>query len=135
MKEVRILSIDSRGRIVIPYIIRKSVGITTNSQLMMVSDSESKEIKIKPVGLADESNLMKFRITMADVPGFLARLANTFGDLGISLIYGESMTIEKDKIALWTVIGPVGPSIVLDELEDTLIKKGKAVKVEISPLD
>ncbi len=135
MKEVRILSIDSRGRIVIPYIIRKSVGITTNSQLMMVSDSESKEIKIKPVGLADESNLMKFRITMADVPGSLARLANTFGDLGISLIYGESMTIEKDKIALWTVIGPVGPSIVLDELEDTLIKKGKAVKVEISPLD
>ena len=134
MKEVRIVSLDARGRVVIPYIIRKSVGITTNSQLMVVADSDSKEIRIKPVGMADKSNLMKFRITMADVPGSLARIATTFGDLGISLIYGESMTIEKDKVAIWTVIGPV-KDIEIEELENALLKEGKAVQVEISPLD
>ena len=134
MKEVRIVSLDARGRVVIPYIIRKSVGITTNSQLMVVADSDSKEIRIKPVGLADESNLMKFRITMEDVPGSLARIATTFGDLGISLIYGESMTLEKDKVAIWTVIGPV-KDLELEEIEQALLKEGKAVKVEISPLD
>ena len=134
MKEVRIVSLDARGRVVIPYIIRKSVGITTNSQLMVVADSDSKEIRIKPVGLADESNLMKFRITMEDVPGSLARIASTFGDLGISLIYGESMTLEKDKVAIWTVIGPV-KELELEEIEQALLREGKAVKVEISPLD
>ena len=134
MKEVRIVSLDARGRVVIPYIIRKSVGITTNSQLMVVADSDSKEIRIKPVGMADQSNLMKFRITMDDVPGSLAKIASTFGDLGISLIYGESMTIEKDKVAIWTVIGPV-KDIELEELEKALLKDGKAVRVEISPLD
>ena len=134
MKEVRIVTLDARGRVVIPYIIRKSVGITTNSQLMVVADSDSKEIRIKPVGMAEESNLMKFRITMEDVPGSLARIATTFGDLGISLIYGESMTVEKDKVAIWTVIGPV-KDIALEELENTLLTEGKALKVEISPLD
>jgi len=134
LKEVRIITIDDRGRVVIPYIIRKSVGITTNSQLMMQSDSETKEIKIKPIGLAEEANLMKFRITMEDVPGSLARIATTFGNLGISLIYGESITIEKDKVAIWTVIGPV-KDISLQELEETLLTKGKATKVEISTMD
>jgi AbrB family looped-hinge helix DNA binding protein len=134
MKETRIVTLDARGRVVIPYIIRKSVGITTNSQLMVVADSETKEIRIKPIGMADESNLMQFRITMGDIPGSLARIASTFGELGISLIYGESMTVEKDKTAVWTVIGPV-KDISLEELEEALIKKGKAVKVEISPME
>ncbi len=134
MKEVRIVTLDARGRVVIPYIIRKSVGITTNSQLMVVADSDSKEIRIKPVGMAEESNLMKFRITMEDVPGSLARIATTFGDLGISLIYGESMSVEIDKLAIWTVIGPV-KDISLEELENALLTEGKALKVEISPLD
>ena len=59
MKEVRILTIDNRGRIVIPQIIRKSLGITTNSQLMLVSDSETKEIKVTPVGLDKERKPIK----------------------------------------------------------------------------
>ncbi|MFX0178332.1 MAG: hypothetical protein ACFE85_19130, partial [Candidatus Hodarchaeota archaeon] len=83
MKEVKVLTIDDRGRIVIPQIIRKSLGLTTNSQLMMVSDSETKEIKITPIGLADERNPIKLRITMKDIPGALAKLATTFGEHGL----------------------------------------------------
>lgn len=135
MKEVRILTIDNRGRIVIPYIIRKSIGITTNSQLMMVSDSEKKEIKITPVGLSKESNPIQYRITMEDIPGALAKIATTFGDMGISLIYGESMTLEKDKTAIWTVIGPSPTDIDLEELKQILLSKGEATEVEITPLE
>ena len=72
MKEIKILTIDNRGRIVIPQIIRKSLGLTTNSQLMMVSDSETKEIRISPIGLGDEKVPIKLKITMADTPGALA---------------------------------------------------------------
>jgi len=133
MKEVKILTIDNRGRIVIPQIVRKSLGLTTNSQLMMVSDSETKEIKITPVGLAEDRNPIKLRITMKDIPGALAKLASTFGDQGLSMMYSEAVIVEKDKIAVWTVISE-GPHDI-KELEDILIKKGDAVKVEVLPLE
>ncbi len=134
MKEVKILTIDERGRIVIPQIVRKSLGITTNSQLMMISDSEVKEIKITPIGLRDESNLIKLRITMGDSPGALAKLATTFGDLKISMMYSEAVIVEKDKTAVWTVISE-SPNFSLEQLEKVLINKGEALRVEFLSLE
>lgn len=134
MKEVKILTIDERGRIVIPQIVRKSLGITTNSQLMMVSDSEVKEIKITPIGLRNESNLIKLRITMGDSPGALAKLATTFGDLKLSMMYSEAVIVEKDKTAVWTVISE-SPDFSLEELEKVLKSKGEALKIEFLSLE
>jgi len=134
MKEVKILTIDERGRIVIPQIVRKSLGITTNSQLMMVSDSEIKEIKITPIGLRNESNLIKLRITMGDSPGALAKLATTFGDLKLSMMYSEAVIVEKDKTAVWTVISE-SPNFSLEELEKVLKDKGEALRVEVLSLE
>jgi AbrB family looped-hinge helix DNA binding protein len=134
MKEVKILTIDERGRIVIPQIVRKSLGITTNSQLMMVSDSEIKEIKITPIGLRSEKNLIKLRITMGDAPGALAKLATTFGDLKLSMMYSEAVIVEKDKTAVWTVISE-SPNFSLEELEKVLKDKGEALRVEFLSLE
>ena len=134
MKEVKILTIDERGRIVIPQIVRKSLGITVNSQLMMVSDSEVKEIKITPIGLRNESNLIKLRITMGDSPGALAKLATTFGDLKLSMMYSEAVIVEKDKTAVWTVISE-SPDFSLEELEKVLKSKGEALKIEFLSLE
>ncbi|MBD3194394.1 MAG: ACT domain-containing protein [Candidatus Lokiarchaeota archaeon] len=130
MKEVRIISIDSRGRIVIPQIIRKSLGITEHSQLMLIADSESKEIKITPTGIDMSKQPIKLRITMEDLPGALAKIASTFGSLGISLMYGESVIVEKEKTAIWTVISPT-PEIPLENLKNKLLDEGGAKKVEI----
>jgi AbrB family looped-hinge helix DNA binding protein len=134
MKEVKILTIDERGRIVIPQIVRKSLGITTNSQLMMISDSEVKEIKITPIGLRNGSNLIKLRISMGDTPGALAKLATTFGNLNLSMMYSEAVIVEKDKTAIWTVISE-SPDFALEELERVLKKDGEALKVEFLSLD
>lgn len=133
MKEVKIVSLDDRGRVVIPQIIRESLGLRTNSQVMMVADSEAKEIKITPVGLDEKRKPIKLRITMEDVPGALAKIARTFGSLGISLMYGESVILEKEKKAMWTVISPT-PSIPLDDLEEKLKKEGDALNVKVVPL-
>ncbi len=135
IKDVKIITIDNRGRIVIPLVTRKSLGLTTNTQLMLISDSETKEIKITPVGISEEEKPIKFRITMEDIPGALAKIATTFGDMGISLIYGESAIVEKDKIAIWTVISPTPKGITLEELREKLIENGEALNVEVLPLD
>ncbi|MEJ2295222.1 MAG: hypothetical protein P8Y23_10695 [Candidatus Lokiarchaeota archaeon] len=134
MKEIKILTIDNRGRIVIPQIIRKSLGLTTNSQLMMVSDSETKEIRISPIGLGDERVPIKLKITMADTPGALAKLASMFGEFGLSMIYSEAVIVEKEKTAVWTVISE-SPEFPVDELKHKLVNEGNAIKVEILPLE
>ena len=135
MKEVRILALDNRGRIVIPQIIRKSLGITANSQLMLVADSETKEIKITPVGLGDERAHFKYRITMKDEAGALAKIATAFGEHGISLVYGESVIVEKDKTAIWTVIGPKPVNIDIEDLKRMLEEEGNALQIQIFPLE
>ena len=135
MKDVKIITIDNRGRIVLPLVTRKNLGITTNSQLMLVSDSETKEIRITPVGITKDEKPIKFRITMSDEPGSLAKIATIFGDLGISLMYGESVIIEKSKTAIWTVISPTPKHITMEDLKDNLMKTGKAFEVEIIPID
>ncbi len=133
MKEVKIISIDNRGRIVLPLVTRKNLGLTTNSQLLLVSDSETKEIRITPVGISEDQKPIKFKITIKDEPGSLAKIATIFGELGISLMYGESVVIEKDKTAIWTVISPTPQDITMDKLQEELISKGQAVKVEVIP--
>ena len=134
MKDVKIISIDNRGRIVLPLVTRKNLGLTTDSQLMLVSDSETKEIRITPVGISAEDKPVKFKITMKDEAGSLAQIATTFADLGISLIYGESVIIEKDKKAIWTVISSSPKNIRLEDLSEELKTKGRALEVEIFPL-
>ena len=133
MKEVRILTLDSRGRIVIPKLIRKSLGITSNSQLMMVADSETKEIRIVPMGLGGES--FKFKILMKDEVGALAKILAVFGERGISLVYEETIVVAKDKTAICTVIGPKPKDIDMEEFEQTLKDEGNALEVEIIPLE
>jgi len=135
MKDVKIISIDNRGRIVLPLVTRKNLGITTDSQLMLVSDSETKEIRITPVGISKEDRPIKFRITMFDEPGSLAKIATIFGDFGISLMWGESIILEKSKTAIWTVLSPTPKNIDMEDLRETLIKNGKAINVDILPFE
>ncbi|MGQ4875147.1 MAG: AbrB/MazE/SpoVT family DNA-binding domain-containing protein [Promethearchaeia archaeon] len=134
MKEARIITIDSRGRIVIPKIVRESLGLEANSQLYLVADSESKTITITPMGL-NIKDPYKFKIVMADAPGSLAKLALTFGNLGISIVYGQAMTLIKGKTALWTLIAPKPENISLEELKERLMNEGNALEVEYSPLE
>jgi AbrB family looped-hinge helix DNA binding protein len=133
MRIKKIITIDERGRIVIPKEARNALGITTDSQLMMVSDSEAKEIRITPIGLSGEKNPIKLRVTMSDAPGALAKLATLFGTYGLSMMYSEAIIVEKDKTAIWTVISESPED--LENLRKSLIEKGGALKVEILPLE
>ena len=133
MRIKKIITIDERGRIVIPKEARNALGITTDSQLMMVSDSEAKEIRITPIGLSGEKNPIKLRVTMSDAPGALAKLATLFGTFGLSMMYSEAVIVEKDKTAIWTVISESPED--LEDLRKSLIEKGGALKVEILPLE
>jgi len=131
MKETEILKLDKRGRIVIPRIMRKSLGLTEGSQLMAISDSDSKEIRIIPLQLIDDKIYIKLKITIPDQPGSLARIAQIFGNHNISLVYGEAVVIKRGVEAEWTIIAPQSPDLPIEKLKEILINEGKAIKVTI----
>ena len=131
MRKSYILNIDNRGRIVIPNVVRRSLGIEDANQILMIADDEKKEAEIHPVAWSGEKETIKLKIYMDDVAGALAKIATTFGEEGISLIHGEASVVEKGKSAIWTVIAPVPEDMSVEELIKVLLEKGKAKKVEI----
>ncbi len=131
MKETRILNIDIRDRIIIPNIFRKALGIEDATQIMMIADSDKKEIRIYPVAWSGEKETVKLKIYLDDVAGSLAKVAKIISELNISLIYGEEIVIEKGKLAIWTVTAPLPEGINIEQIIETLIQKGNAQKVEV----
>jgi bifunctional DNA-binding transcriptional regulator/antitoxin component of YhaV-PrlF toxin-antitoxin module len=126
-----VLRLDSRGRLVIPRAMRKSLALKENSQIMMICDAENKELKIIPLPFHEDGQaVVKMKITIRDVAGSLARIANTIAEKKISLLYGETVVIKKGEEAEWTVIAPV-PEEPMDDLIKYLKEKGGAISVTV----
>ncbi len=134
MREVKILSIDNRGRILIPQALRKIAGFATDTKLMVVADSERKEIKITSIRVAEGQNLLNLKISMKDIPGALGKIASTLGDLGISILYSEGGILEKDKVAFYTALVQ-SPKHDYKGIKDILLSKGSALDVELLPME
>jgi hypothetical protein len=100
---------------------------------MLVSDSETKEIRITPIGLKSDKNLVKIRVLMKDTPGALAKILDIFAEEEINLMYSEAVIIEKDKSAVWSAISE-NPRDT-DRLRNILMEKGEVLEVNFSPLD
>ena len=130
MKATEILKIDSRGRIVIPRGMRKSLGLKENSFLMIISDLENNELKLVPLATADDRGIIRLRMIIPDEAGSLAKIATVFGELGLSLLFGQTVVIKKGTEAEWSVICPV-IDLSVEDLKKTLIDKGGALRVYV----
>jgi AbrB family looped-hinge helix DNA binding protein len=130
LKDTEILKIDNRGRIVIPRGMRRTLGLKENCYIMLISDPENNELKMIPLPFSENQNFIKIRIVIKDEAGALAKIATIFGELGISLLYGQTVVIKKGVDAEWSVISPV-PEMPIEEFKNALINKGGALKVEV----
>lgn len=134
MKEVKILTIDNRARIVIPQSIRKAIGLKKDSKIMVVADTETKNIEITPLAMAESHRPLKLKITMKDVPGALGKLGTVLGEKEISIMYCEAVVTEKDKLGIITVILQ-GPEYSYDDLNNILKEKANVMEIEYLPLE
>jgi hypothetical protein len=97
---------------------------------MMICDPDNKELKMIPLSFNNEQATMKMKIVIPDKAGSLAQIANVFGQLGISLLYGETIVIKKGEEAEWTVIAPVTDTSI-EDISKHLREKGGALRVSV----
>lgn len=130
VKETEILKIDSRGRIVIPRSMRKNLGLKENSHIMLISDSSENELRIIPLPFSDDQAFMRLRILIPDEPGALSQVSKVFAELGLSLLYGQTVILRKNQIAEWSVVSPV-PEMAVEDFKKALIERGGAKSVTV----
>jgi len=100
MKNSNIISVDSKGRILIPKHIRKILKIENGTEVVIVPE-DNNQLKILPL---IKEKTAELRFIISDLPGSLAKIAEVLSDYGINIIMSESKIIEKNKLAEWNVI-------------------------------
>lgn len=110
--------------------MRKALGLKENSYIMLISDSEENELRIIPLPFSEDQTFMRIKVIIPDTPGALSQVSKVFGELGLSLLYGQTVVIKKGQTAEWSVISPI-PEMPVDDFEKILIEKGNAISVHV----
>ena len=106
MQTTEIVRINEKGEIIIPAELRDSVGIVEGMHVMLKTDLERREIRIVPFSSA-EVDLVEFKITLADIPGALAKCATFLGEHQINMVASESRVLQSGEIAEWIVVADI----------------------------
>ncbi|MCK5159040.1 MAG: ACT domain-containing protein [Candidatus Heimdallarchaeota archaeon] len=106
MKLTEIVRINEKGEVTIPQTIRDNIGIVEGMHVMLKVDIERREICIIPF-MTSEADLVEFKITLADVPGALAKCATFLSENNINLVASESRQIQSGEIAEWIVVADI----------------------------
>jgi len=131
MRMSEIVRIDSRGRVTMPSSIRDAVRLSEGMYVILIADLDRKEVRIVP--FADpEAQLVEFRITLADIPGALAKAAAVLAREGVDLLSSESRTLRRGESAEWFVVADVSKcKCRLEELEQKVIEEAAAKEVKL----
>ncbi|NHJ31930.1 MAG: hypothetical protein FK732_03620 [Asgard group archaeon] len=106
MKLTEIVRINEKGEIKIPQNIRDNIGIVEGMHVMLKANIESREISIIPF-MTSEADLVEFKITLADIPGSLAKCATFLSENNINLVASESRQIQSGEISEWIVVADI----------------------------
>lgn len=101
MRNSNIVRVDSKGRILIPIHIRKFLGADDGTEIIIIPDREKGQAKVLPL-IKEKTSEIRFLIN--DIPGSLAKIADTLSAYGLNIIMSESRTLVKGKSAEWDVI-------------------------------
>ncbi len=126
MKLTEIVRINEKGEIKIPQNIRDNIGMVEGMHVMLKADMDRREINITPFMTA-EADLVEFKITLADVPGSLAKCATFLSENNINLVASESRQIQSGEISEWVVVADISKcSSNIRDLCKKLVEKGLA---------
>ncbi len=111
MKISEIAKIDSKGRITIPLVMRESLGLLEGMYVLLLADTESREIILTPV-LPPSAELLELKVEIKDEPGALAKVATKLANLKIDMVTNRCATVKKGETAECLIIVDVSKALV-----------------------
>jgi bifunctional DNA-binding transcriptional regulator/antitoxin component of YhaV-PrlF toxin-antitoxin module len=106
LQDSEIVRISENGELKIPDEFRDNLGIVEGMHVMLKADFNNREIRIIPFTTA-EVDIVEFRITLADIPGALAKCATFLSEHNINLMASEAKTIQAGELAEWIVVADI----------------------------
>ncbi len=115
MKIKEIVRVDSKGRITIPLVIRDALDIREGMSVLLIADTDKKELVVSPV--SDEAKLLEIEIEIEDRPGALAEVAGKLAELGIDMVITRCTTLRRGENAECLIVADISRSSVSNERE------------------
>jgi len=113
VKLSEVAKIDSKGRITIPLIMRESLGLFEGMNVLLIADTESREIVLTPI-FPLSAKLLELKIELKDEPGALAKVATKFADLGIDMVADRCAAVKRGETAECLIIVDISRSRIND---------------------
>ncbi|MEB3691376.1 MAG: AbrB/MazE/SpoVT family DNA-binding domain-containing protein [Caldisphaeraceae archaeon] len=115
-----LVKVDSKGRITIPQTMRENLGIEPGMLVVLLADSEKKEILISPI-LTEDAKVIELNIDLKDEPGALARLIDKMAEYKVDIITNKCMSITRKEEGECTFIVDVSQSAIdIEKLKSEL---------------
>ncbi|MEM7813922.1 MAG: ACT domain-containing protein [Candidatus Aenigmatarchaeota archaeon] len=113
-----IVTVDSKGRVLIPYHIRELLDIDIGSQFIIMSNYNG-EIKMLPLR---KGKTAEIHILMVDKPGSLTAITQALAHAEVDIVLSQSKTLERGHLAEWSAIADISECSSLKKLERELSK-------------
>lgn len=118
------LKIDSKGRIVLPYAFRETLGMREGDLVFASLDDAKTSLIISPFG---EKDVYQLDIEMSDRPGTFAALLKVFSEAKVDLVAVEAHSVVRTKSAHSRVVCKLKPKSIPGLLSK--LKKNGALRV------
>ncbi len=134
MRITEVVRVDSKGRVTIPMIVRESLNIVEGMHLVMIADTDRREILLSPV-LAPSAKVYEVRIEIEDVPGAFAKVSGLLAENKVDQVTTHCASIKRGEIAECIVIADLSNAAVSpDELREKLQLLDEVRVVAVKPV-
>lgn len=134
MKIKEIVKVDGKGRITIPLIIRDTLDIREGMSVLLIADTDKKELIVSPI--SGVARLCEIEVEIEDRPGALAEIANLLAKHGIDMVITRCTSIKRGENAECLIVVDISRSGVSseDELRRVLETAEPIRIVKVRPL-
>ncbi len=134
MRITDIVRMDAKGRITVPALIRETLGINEGAYLVIIGDSDNKEIILTPI-MSSGQNVYEIAVEFQDVPGAFAAISEELAKHNADQVTTRCSTIRRGDIAECTmVVDMSNAKISIEELKEILNGLPEVRMVTVKPI-
>ncbi|RLJ09606.1 MAG: hypothetical protein DRP15_03130 [Candidatus Aenigmatarchaeota archaeon] len=129
MKDINIVTVDSKGRILIPAHIRRFLEANEGTKIMLIPDKENCELKILPLLKGKNA---KIRFIVTDLPKALAKITKELSSNNIEILMSKARLLEKGQSEIEFIVDISKCNGNMSHLKKNLVETGLVKRMKIT---